>query len=88
MDAPRNEAAFAAALPLDGLDAWKVYLGLPTFGARSLNGGVDEVMKLLATDAPDLVHGPVHSQAAEEFPADWARLHRTMVMICRCLPDR
>ena len=36
MDAPRSEAAFAAALPLDGLDAWKVYLGLPTFGARSL----------------------------------------------------
>jgi hypothetical protein len=35
MDAPRNEAAFAAALPLDELDAWKVYLGLPTFGARS-----------------------------------------------------
>ncbi|HKH50744.1 MAG TPA: alpha/beta hydrolase, partial [Mycobacterium sp.] len=35
MDAPRSESAFAAALPLDGLDAWKVYLGLPTFGARS-----------------------------------------------------
>ena len=65
MDAPRSVAAFAAALPLDGLDAWKVYLGLPTFGARSLPGGVDEVMKLLATDAPGLVHGPVHSRAAE-----------------------
>ena len=51
MDAPRSEAAFAAALPLDGLDAWKVYLGLPTFGARSLPGGAEEVMKLLATDA-------------------------------------
>ena len=48
MDAPRSEAAFAAALPLDGLDAWKVYLGLPTFGTRSLPGGVDEVMRLLA----------------------------------------
>lgn len=78
MDAPRSEAAFAAALPLDGLDAWKVYLGLPTFGARSLPGGVDEVMKLLATDAPGLVHGPVHSQAAEEFPAAWADLSKTL----------
>jgi hypothetical protein len=67
MDAPRSVAAFAAALPLDGLDAWKVYLGLPTFGARSPPGGVDEVMKLLAADAPGLVHGPVHSQAAEEI---------------------
>jgi dienelactone hydrolase len=78
MDAPRSEAAFAAALPLDGLDAWKVYLGLPTFGARSLPGGVDEVMSLLATDAPGLVHGPVHSQAAEEFPAAWADLSKTL----------
>jgi pimeloyl-ACP methyl ester carboxylesterase len=78
MDAPRSVAAFAAALPLDGLDAWKVYLGLPTFGARSPPGGVDEVMKLLAADAPGLVHGPVHSQAAEEIPAAWADLCRTL----------
>jgi hypothetical protein len=78
MDAPRSETAFAAALPLDGLDAWKVYLGLPTFGARSLPGGGEEVMKLLAIDAPGLVHGPVHSQAADEFPAAWADLRRTL----------
>jgi hypothetical protein len=32
MDAPRGEAAFAAALPLDRLDEWEVYLGPPTFG--------------------------------------------------------
>jgi pimeloyl-ACP methyl ester carboxylesterase len=78
MDAPRSEAAFAAALPLEGLEAWKVYLGLPTFGTRPLPGGVDEVMRLLATDAPGLVHGPVHSQAAEEFPAAWADLSKTL----------
>jgi len=29
LDPPRTEAAFAAALPLDGLDAWRLYLGLP-----------------------------------------------------------
>src|SRR5690606_13993047 len=28
LDPPRTEAAFAAALPLDGLDAWRLYLGL------------------------------------------------------------
>ncbi len=78
MDPPRCEAAFHAAIPLDGLDAWKIYLGLPTFGARSLPGGVDEVMKMLATDAPGLVHGPVHSQAADEFPAAWADLRKTL----------
>jgi hypothetical protein len=35
-------------------------------------------MKLLATEAPGLVHGPVHSQAAEEFPAAWTDLRRTL----------
>ena len=52
MDPPRTEAAFAAALPLDGLDAWKLYLGLPGFGPRSPEGGLDEIMGKLATDAP------------------------------------
>lgn len=35
MDAPRTEAALAAALPLDGLDAWRIYLGLPLCGSRT-----------------------------------------------------
>ncbi|EFC85747.1 hypothetical protein [Parafrankia sp. EUN1f] len=29
LDAPRTERAFASALPLQGLDAWRVYFGLP-----------------------------------------------------------
>ena len=33
MDPPRTEAAFGAALPLEGLNAWRIYLGLP-MGAR------------------------------------------------------
>jgi hypothetical protein len=32
LDAPRTEAAFAAAVPLTGLDAWKIYFGLPMSG--------------------------------------------------------
>ena len=49
LDAPRTEAAFAAAVPLTGLDAWKIYFGLPMSGwvdrraaawlARSLSPG-------------------------------------------------
>ncbi len=35
MDAPRTEQAFAAALPLAGLDAWRLYPGLPMCGVRS-----------------------------------------------------
>ena len=38
-DPPRTERAMAAALPLAGLDAWRVYLGLPLSGARTPAGG-------------------------------------------------
>ncbi|MGH2603820.1 MAG: alpha/beta hydrolase, partial [Dehalococcoidia bacterium] len=33
-DPPRSETAMAAALPLRGLEAWRVYLGLPLLGSR------------------------------------------------------
>lgn len=68
MDAPRSEAAFAAALPLSGLPAWRVYLGLPMFGARSLPGGVDELLRLAAEDYVLNVFGPLVEQAAGELP--------------------
>src|SRR3954452_23474372 len=74
MDAPRTEAAFAAALPLAGLDAWRVYLGLPMMGARALPGGMDEFMARGYEDAVMLAHGPVNAQAADEFDAAWAVL--------------
>lgn len=69
MDAPRSEAAFAAALPLAGLDAWRVYLGLPMMGARLPAGGMDEIMSRGYEDAVMLMHGPVNAQAADEFDA-------------------
>ena len=40
LDSPRTEAAFAAAVPLAGLDAWRIYFGLPLSGARLPEGGV------------------------------------------------
>ncbi|MDD7940607.1 alpha/beta hydrolase [Actinomycetospora lutea] len=67
MDAPRSEAAFAAALPLAGLDAWRVYLCLPKMGARLPAGGMDELMALGYEDAVVLMHGPVNAEAADEF---------------------
>jgi pimeloyl-ACP methyl ester carboxylesterase len=67
LDPPRTEAAFAAALPLAGLDAWRIYLGLPMTGSRSPAGGMDELMRLASEDAVLRVHGPIASQAAEEF---------------------
>lgn len=79
MDPPRTEAAFAAALPLDGLDAWRIYLGLPMCGARLPAGGVDELMRLGYQDAVLNLQGPIAAQGADEFPAALgelrARLH-------------
>jgi hypothetical protein len=65
LDAPRTEAAFAAALPLAGLDAWRVHLGLPLCGSRS--PGTDEFLALGAQDAVRNLYGPITERAAAEF---------------------
>jgi len=72
MDAPRTEQAFAAALPLEGLDAWRVYLGLPLTGTRALEP--EEAMRLAFADAVLNVHGPANEQAVAELPAALAAL--------------
>ncbi|GAA5111191.1 alpha/beta hydrolase family protein [Pseudonocardia adelaidensis] len=74
MDAPRTEAAFAAALPLAGLDAWRIYLGLPMHGARLPEDGVDGLMRLGYEDAVRNLYGPISAQAAEEFAPAYAEL--------------
>ena len=66
LDSPRTETAFAAALPLAGLDAWRVYLGLPMTGRRTPPGGVDEVLRLLGEDVVRNVHEPIVRQAVAE----------------------
>jgi pimeloyl-ACP methyl ester carboxylesterase len=65
-DAPRTEDAFAAALPLDGLDAWRIYLGLPLTGKRLPAGGWDAVMRLGYEDAVLKLYAPSILGAAEE----------------------
>lgn len=72
MDAPRTERAFAAALPLDGLDTWRIYLGLPLSGARS--PGDEELMRLGHEDAVRNLQGPVSAQALDELEPAWAAL--------------
>jgi hypothetical protein len=69
MDPPRTEAAFAAALLLAGLEAWRTYLGLPLSGSRMPPGGAEELLRLGCEDAVLNLHGPVTDQAAEEFEA-------------------
>jgi dienelactone hydrolase len=64
MDAPCTDAAFAAALPLHDVPAWRVYLGMPRTGRRPHPTGPEEA-------AADPVRGylrPVLGQAVAEFP--------------------
>jgi hypothetical protein len=74
MDPPRSEAAFAAAVPLAGLDAWRIYLGLPMCGSRLPEGGFDELMRLGYEDAVLNLQGPISAQAADEFAPAFAQL--------------
>jgi hypothetical protein len=74
LDPPSTEAAMAAALPLVGVNAWRIYLGLPLTGARLPEGGFDELMRRGYEDAVRLLHGPIVTGGAEEFPAAYAEL--------------
>lgn len=68
MDPPRTPEAFAAAVPLTGLDAWRIYLGLPLSGSRLPEGGFEALMRLGFDDAVLNLQRPVVYGAAEELP--------------------
>lgn len=78
LDPPRSEVAMAAALPLAGLNAWRVYLGLPMTGERMLPGGPEALLKLAIEDAVGNVFEPLTQQAAAEFPAALAQLREQL----------
>lgn len=65
---PASEKAMMEALPLDDVDAVKVYLGLPLFGARAPEGGMKEVARRQGEDVGLLVFKPVVVGAADELP--------------------
>ncbi|GAB3302875.1 alpha/beta hydrolase [Epidermidibacterium keratini] len=69
MDPPSTPAAFAAAIPLQGLNAWRVYLELPMTGHRLPVGGPEEIMRLGMEDAVANLFEPIVTQGAAEFPA-------------------
>ncbi len=66
-DPPRTESAFAAAMPLDRLDAWRIYFGLPLCGSRKPAGGDEELMRLGYEDAVRNLYDPVQDQVVAEF---------------------
>ncbi|MBB5802820.1 dienelactone hydrolase [Saccharothrix ecbatanensis] len=69
LDAPRSDAAFAAALPMNDLPAWRVHLGMPMCGARMVDGSTDAVVELMRKDPLMSYLYPFVRQAFEEFPA-------------------
>jgi pimeloyl-ACP methyl ester carboxylesterase len=75
-DPPRSETAMAAALPLRGIDAWRVYLGLPLSGKRLPPGGLDAFFALGYEDAVLNLYGPTVRQAVREFPRALTELRR------------
>lgn len=78
LDSPRTEAAFAAAVPLEGLDAWRVYLGLPMCGARLPAGGYAEVQRRAFADPVEQLYRQVVDGAAAEFPAAFAEVRERL----------
>jgi pimeloyl-ACP methyl ester carboxylesterase len=74
LDAPCTDAAFAAALPLNGVPAWRVYLGLPLCGARSLPNGQQAIVELAREDIVLRYVDNLVRQAAGEFPAALAEI--------------
>ncbi len=74
LDAPRSDAAFAAALPMNGLPAWRVHLGMPMCGARMVDGSMDAGLELLRKDVLMSALYPFVRQAREEFPAALASI--------------
>lgn len=73
-DPPRSEVAMAAALPLRGVAAWRVYLGLPFCGSRLPAGGIDAFQALGYDDAVLKVFEPTCREAVAELPPALAAL--------------
>lgn len=69
LDAPRSDAAFAAALPMHDVPAWRVHLGMPMCGARMVDGRTDAIVELFQKDPVKLFLHPFVRQATEELPA-------------------
>ncbi|AFU02265.1 alpha/beta hydrolase family protein [Nocardia brasiliensis] len=78
LDAPRTDAAFAAALPMAGLPAWRVHLGMPMCGARMVDGSTDAIVALFNEDPLMSFLYPFAQQATAEFPAALAALREQL----------
>lgn len=65
---PDSEAKLAETLPLEEVQAWKAYLGLPMFGKRLPVGGTDEIKRRQLEDYVLQLVFPIMEQAMQELP--------------------
>jgi alpha-beta hydrolase superfamily lysophospholipase len=65
---PDSEERMMQALPLDEVPAVKVYLGLPLFGARAPEGGMQELARRQQEDVALQVFDPIVMGAVKELP--------------------
>ncbi|MGB3444307.1 MAG: YqiA/YcfP family alpha/beta fold hydrolase [Actinophytocola sp.] len=77
LDAPRTDAAFAAALPMTGVPAWRVHLGLPMCGTRMVDGSMTAVVDLARQDTLRAFGDGLTGRAVAEFPSALAALRST-----------
>jgi dienelactone hydrolase len=64
---PNCEADIAEAFPLEQVEAWKAYLGLPLFGQRSV--GIEDLTRRQFEDYVLQLLLPVINQAMQELPS-------------------
>ena len=65
---PNSEELLAEVLPLQEVQAWKAYLGLPGFGKRLPEGGIDEIERKQLEDYVLKLLLPTSEQAMQELP--------------------
>lgn len=65
---PNSEEMLAEVLPLNEVQAWKAYLGLPLFGRRLPPGGLDEIMRRQMEDYVLQLLLPSIEPAMQELP--------------------
>ncbi|NEQ25070.1 MAG: prolyl oligopeptidase family serine peptidase [Microcoleus sp. SIO2G3] len=65
---PGSEENLAETLPLEKVQAWKAYLGLPLFGKRLPVGGTDEIMQRQLEDYVLRALLPTIELAMQELP--------------------
>ena len=65
---PNSEEILAKTLPLENVESWKAYVGLPLFGKRLPEGGEEEIMHRQLDDYVLKLLLPVIEQAVQELP--------------------